>query len=262
MNRTRVARSDILRYAYLLSAAFLAGAVLVACQPVSVRSITNTTRNPADDQPPVSTGVVGEVPVLEEESNNGYNVVRYGGRFYALPQSVGPFIPETAVGGGYVEGETLQQVRLAIAALVIAGRERDFDVDPNAPRLLWENYHGFNLVRYRQRTYALRLDGIPFDASLADASKYLTANSPSALQEVIATSGTAELEVEADKSPAIAQLVDSDVNGYNLIRFGRRTYAIRMDDGSFDVDRFSRGEYRAAHVAPSASDLRAEFGPR
>ncbi|MCD4830505.1 MAG: putative sugar O-methyltransferase [Anaerohalosphaeraceae bacterium] len=100
-------------------------------------------------KPKISQAVFGR-PQLVQQDCRGFNIIRYGTKYYALASDIGPVDMAT------IEDEKLIEYQRAGKCFV----ERSpvglkATLDYNIPELLYENCNGFNVVKYKNRFYAI-----------------------------------------------------------------------------------------------------------
>jgi len=228
-----------------------------AAQPASARSraAEGPTKRPVD---PLGSGTT--LPRLIEEGYLGYNIVQWLDRYYAVPQGQGAFSEETARRGEYVSAEGPLLLKPKVEVRAIIDREQGADTSPTEPILVREGYRGYNLVRFEGRTHAVAQGSGAFVVSRRD--QYLSAASYAELKPILDEQVTAEFERHADADPTTPILLEEGVSGFNLVRYGRRTYALPQDQGGFDFARIKSGGIPGALEGESAATLRAALPGR
>jgi len=192
-------------------------------------------------------------PVLVQEAYRGYNLVRFGRRTFAVPQASGPSRSAATGLGGYVSGATVSEVHRLLSEQTADERARSAD-GSSQPFLILEGHRGHNLVRFGQRTYAVRQSTGPFLPEAAQRGDYIVGSTAAEVTATVDALIHAELERNADLLPDTAILIDTTYDGMNLIRYRRRTFAINRNDGAFDIERFRAGGFVGGVEAASAEE--------
>jgi hypothetical protein len=95
-----------------------------------------------------------------ESGFEGFNIFQYGDRYLGIAQRLGPvdlhwlnrrLVRDFRAQGGFVIGQSLNEVKGLVSQLVAAQRVHDASV----PILVEAAYRGFNLVQYQDRVYAI-----------------------------------------------------------------------------------------------------------
>lgn len=95
---------------------------------------------------------------LVRQGVSGYNIVRYGDRYYAIPQYEGEFSPEKADDGGYSAchvGDSVDEVLRSIEVRRLTSRPLSPDVAPGPVDVVVEGFHNFNIVRQGNEFHAI-----------------------------------------------------------------------------------------------------------
>jgi hypothetical protein len=106
---------------------------------------------------------------LLKEDCNGFEILKYGGQFYALARWLEPLdltradIPTLLSTGDLLVARSQQAIERVAHAVPPA-------IDPGVPVLWREGWRGFNIVRYARRFYAVAQRVGPFDLATADIS--------------------------------------------------------------------------------------------
>ncbi len=223
--------------------------------PPRARAAEAPAKRPVD---PLGSGTT--TPRLVEEGYLGYNLVQWLDQYYAVPQGQGAFSEEAARRGEYVSAEGPLLLKPKVEMRAIIDRELGADASPTDPILVREGYRGYNLVRFEGRTHAVAQGSGAFDVSRRD--QYLSAASYAELKPILDEQVIAELERQADADPNTPILLEEGVNGHNLVRYGRRTYALPQDQGGFDLARVKSGGIPGALEGESAAIVRAALPGR
>lgn len=106
------------------------------------------------------TRLANTSPLLVQEDYNGFNIVSCAGKFYGISQEIGPVnIQKLSVDGI----DNLRRSRQWIVGRSIFEVKQSIDAWPASPRLVQEDYKGFNLVQFRGVVYALDRAWGPID---------------------------------------------------------------------------------------------------
>ncbi|WP_343721727.1 glycosyltransferase [Herbaspirillum seropedicae] len=106
--------------------------------------------------------------------------------------------------------------------------------------LVIQGLKGLNIIRCGHLFYAVPQGAGEFSQARAEAGKYSLCLSGTSLKDVLR-----KVEALPDQGPEDIELVEQDVQGFNIIRYGRMFYAIPMNDGTFDIARVQSGQYRS-----------------
>jgi hypothetical protein len=177
-----------------------------------------------------------KLPSLVLENCNEFNVLKYGGRYYAVPMRFGAFDLTTADLPALVESGDLLVADSQAGAEQLA-RRAPVPVDPDVPTLVRENFRGFNIIRFGGRYHAV--------AQPAGAVDWAT-DIPrlQAVGAIVSGRTASEAEAEIDATirngaypvdPAVPFLFRESYRGFNVIVFGRRFYAVAQNVGPFDL---------------------------
>lgn len=123
---------------------------------------------------------------LVRQGINGYNIVRHGGRYYAIPQYEGEFSAEKANGGGYSSchmGDSVDEVLRSISGNPLTSRPLPSE-DCETGGLVVEGFHNFNIVRQGNEFYAIFQDESEFIRGNHLSRRDASAFSGSSLEEV------------------------------------------------------------------------------
>lgn len=173
-------------------------------------------------------------PKLVKQSCHGYNIVHYGERFIAVHLSLGPLDITS-----FTE-ETLDQLQETRKCVIRESLQEVVDslggqVSAGVPRLVKENFHGFNCVEFGDKVYALALTLGPIDLPCVTSE---TLQSWRASGQVVVASSLSELLQELDGGNG--KLVSPDRSGetyrnYNLVEHQSLSYAIPAKIGRVNL---------------------------
>jgi len=124
---------------------------------------------------------------LVRQGISGYNIVRHGDRYYAIPQYEGEFSPEKADGGGYSAchvGDSLDEVLRSIEACLLTSGPLSCDDDYVRVNVVVEGFHNFNIVRRGNEFHAIFQSESESIGGKDLSQRYTPSLSGSSLQEV------------------------------------------------------------------------------
>jgi hypothetical protein len=116
-------------------------------------------------QPPIGP-MEREIVHMEEEGYLGYNILRYRGVYYGIPQSEGEFIYQNFLAGDYqgaVSGKTVDEVRKAVANLTAVAKP---------VTLVDEGFLGYNLIQHDAVFYGIQQGDGEFDYAKFQTGHY------------------------------------------------------------------------------------------
>ena len=135
-------------------------------------------------------------PVLVWPSYRGFNVVRFAGQTYAVPQDGSAFSTTAARDGTYLMAESVKALKPIIDASATQQLEHQADTTPDVPMLVEGTDSGYNLIRFQRRTY-----GIPQGEGSFDLGRFRGGAYPGALEGASA----AEIRPLLPAAPANSQ---------------------------------------------------------
>jgi len=186
---------------------------------------------------------------MVETDRGGYNILSCNGRYFAIHQSEGDFDVGRACRREYQYcgfADSLDGIHAWIAAQPAL---------PDRSGKLVADHRGYNVIRFGIRYYAIRQGDGAFDLDRFHKGGYRDAAQgpdPATVKRNIDRIHYAGLAA-ASRVPL---LVESNYRGYNIIVLHRRFYAVRQDDGGFDVKRYRKGGYRGAVDAADVPALK------
>jgi hypothetical protein len=107
-----------------------------------------------------------EIVHMQEEGYLGYNIIRYRGVYYGIPQSEGEFIHQNFLAGDYqgaVSGKTVDEVRKAVANLAAAAKP---------VTLVDEGFLGYNLIQHDGVFYGIQQGDGEFEYAKFQTGQY------------------------------------------------------------------------------------------
>ncbi|QSH40342.1 hypothetical protein P0136_00165 [Lentisphaerota bacterium ZTH] len=134
-----------------------------------------------------NNGMAADVE-LSGEGIRGFNIIRYFFKYYAIPQSEGGFFLERIKNNEYSRSfsgitylTTVAKVKRNVSLEEAAMLEAPNEVHP---KLVFENFHGFNIIEFNGSFYGIsQLDGA-FDLEKIENDGYRTSFTGSTLLEV------------------------------------------------------------------------------
>jgi len=205
--------------------------------------------------------VPDHLPVLVQEGYQGYNFIRYGGRYYALKQGFS-FDAVTASRNEYAQG-------VLFSAENDEGLIRQLQVnrapEPAPEPQLLESYLKFNIIKYGDDLYILAQDEGAFDVSKFEKGAYRRAAKGNNAQALKTLVDKGEFGGETQKNngqaagterPLQPHLLES-YKKFNIIKYGNDIYLLAQGEGEFDVGTFERGGYTRAAKGTSIEELKA-----
>jgi len=127
------------------------------------------------------------------------------------------------------------------------------------PQLLEQNYHGFNLVLFRNRVYAIPQPEGAFELERVKKGGYSRSFQGSTVQEVkkAIDKEFVSPKVSDKKSAELPpQLLEQNYYGFNLILFRNRVYAIPQPEGAFELERVKKGGYSRSFQGSSVQEVK------
>lgn len=116
--------------------------------------------------------------------------------------------------------------------------------------LVMQGVKGLNVIRCGHLFYAIPQGAGEFSQARAEAGNYDPCVSGTSLKDVLRRVD------ELSGGEGDIELVEQDVRGFNLIRYGGVFYAIPMADGAFDIARAQAGQYSRMHTGNTAQAVR------
>lgn len=117
--------------------------------------------------------------------------------------------------------------------------------------LIMQGIKGLNVIRCGHLFYAVPQGAGEFSQARAEAGKYDPCVSGTSLKDVLR-----KLDELPDAKDDDIELIEQNVRGFNLIRYGRTFYAIPMADGAFDTARVQAGQYSSMHTGNTVEAVR------
>lgn len=148
----------------------------------------------------------------------------------------------------------LRRIRLAIRHFIPSqALSMDTDVSSRLPdiQLIKQGVKGLNIIRCGDQFYAAPESAGAFSFERAQAGGYEHYIRGANLKEVF-------MKVDALPTQTVedTELIEQNVLGFNIIRYGRDFYAIPMSDGAFDIARVQVGQYSRMHSGNSVGAVR------
>lgn len=176
-------------------------------------------------------------------SENGYSIVRHGGRYYGIPWSAGPIEVDktdiTQISSAFVEPNYVRAMQRL--------KQIQETAEAALPPHLIASENGYSIVHYRGTYY-----GIPWSAGPIEVDKADIAQISGAFVEPDHARAIRRLRQihEAAEAALPPQLVVSE-NGYNIVRYCGRYYGIPWTAGVLEVDKVDIAQIDGAFVETS-----------
>jgi hypothetical protein len=201
-------------------------------------------------------------PQLLEQDYDGFNLILFRNRVYAIPQSEGAFDLERVEKGGYsrsFQGDNIRKVKREIIEVGRRSKLTGEELFAKPPKLLEENYHGFNIIVFRNRVYAIPQPEGAFDLERVKKGEYSRSFQSSSLQEVKKAIDSEFFSSKVNDKKAAElppQLLEENYRGFNLVVFRNRVYAIPQSEGAFDLERVEKGGYSRSFQGSSVQEVK------
>lgn len=199
-------------------------------------------------------------PQLLEQNYQGFNLVLFRSRVYAIPQPEGAFELARVEKGDYsrsFQGNSAEEVKKAIDKEIFNERPENEKITDLPPQLLEQNYRGFNLVLFRNRVYAIPQPEGAFELERIEKGEYSRSYQGLSTEEVKKAideeSFVLRSKGDVDLPP---QLLEENYRGFNLILFHKQVYAILQTEGAFEMERVERGGYRRVFQGATSREVK------
>src|SRR5439155_3169268 len=183
-------------------------------------------------------------PRLRETGYWGYNLIACARKIYGLRQDEGDFELEKAERGEYNHcyiGESLDEVKKQIDEAALEGA---------APVLKETGFCGFNIIEYGTRFYALAQAEGKFDFAKFISNEYRHCYAASSIDDL----KNDLVDVLSRTSNPV--LLERGYLAFNLIQCGAMFYALAQNEGTFEIGKFQRGEYRRCFTGKSVDEVK------
>ena len=176
---------------------------------------------------------------LVEDGYNGFNIFRYGDRYLALAQALGPIdlhwlntrvVNDYKTKNAFFVGNSLDELKSLLAKFPSKSRS---DSRPE-PTLVRGGYRSFNIIRYEEQIYAIPEGQGAFEIERINRNEYNPWFSGRSLDEV---------QRLIDQYQLQPILLESGYRNFNIIQYGEEIYAIPQGEGAFEIERINRNEY-------------------
>jgi len=134
--------------------------------------------------------------------------------------------------------------------------------DPNIPwRLVEESYKGFNILRYGDQYIAVGQALGPVDVRrltprmVNDFQARRGIAIGNSLDEVKQLVSQFPLAQRSDNASGLI-LVEEGYEGFNLLRYGEKIYAIPQGEGEFEIDRIKKNDYSRWFSGGSSDEIK------
>jgi len=175
-----------------------------------------------------------EEPLLVEEGYETFNILQYGRDYYGLSQDEGAFEPQMAKKRKYKKcfrANSIADVKKAVNSLLCPQNDTA-NMGSSEPHLVEDNYHGFNIIRFRDKYYGISQEQGEFDITRFQKNLY---------DHCYQTTTTDEIKNIIDKVTARSNrslepiLIEEDYRGYNIVLFGDKYYGVFRNGELFDA---------------------------
>lgn len=177
-----------------------------------------------------------EEPLLIEEGYETFNLLQYGSDYYGLSQDEGAFEPQMAKKHKYKEcftANSIAEVKKAINSS-LRPQSDTANMGSSAPHLVEDNYHGFNIIRFRDRYYGLSQDQGEFDITRFQKNLYDHCYQTTAADEIRNIIDKVTARSNRSQEPI---LIEEDYRGYNIVLFGDKYYGVFRNGEAFDANK-------------------------
>jgi hypothetical protein len=163
---------------------FNAGKYTAQFAGFSVDEVRNQVADFAKSSP-LMEQILARPPEVVREGLHGFNIIRFGDRYFGVDQESGPFDDRgvrTGARTDYLVGATADEVAASVEHLAASNPEiirRD-----RVPRLIERNYLRYNIVAFEGMIYGLAQTEGSFDIEAFRAGKYSKCVSGTTLREV------------------------------------------------------------------------------
>ncbi|MGA2916326.1 MAG: hypothetical protein ABSE89_09905 [Sedimentisphaerales bacterium] len=201
-------------------------------------------------------------PKLVEENYYGFNLVSFRNRIYAIPQPEGAFELERVEKGDYsrsFQSDSVDEVKRAISQAYGQDETEAVKTVEYPPKLVEENYYGFNLVLFRGRIYAIPQPEGAFELERVEKGGYSRSFQGDSVDEVKRAISQAYRQDKAKAAKTIEsppRLVEENYYGFNLVSFRNRIYAIPQPEGAFELERVKKGGYSRSFQGDSIEKVK------
>lgn len=155
----------------------------------------------------------------------------------------------------------LRRVRLrrGPSSLSVAAPDGGHDVE-----LMRQGMHGFNVIRYARRYYAIPQGEGAFEPEKVKARAYSSCFSGASVDEVLQQLRAAASRrrppkptppVPAEKREPHVELVVEGLQGFNIVCVGATFYAILQQEGAFRIDKAASRGYRCSFSGESVEEV-------
>jgi hypothetical protein len=124
------------------------------------------------------------------------------------------------------------------------------DAEAEHPRLVQENYKGYNIVKFNGSYYGLAQCEGAFDIEKFKRDRYKRCFCGRTIEEV---QGIIDGAGSEQPEPV---LVEGGYEGYNIIYCAGKYYALAQGEGAFDIRKASRNEYKRCFVGSSIDQVK------
>ncbi|MHC4743242.1 MAG: hypothetical protein ACYS8Z_15110 [Planctomycetota bacterium] len=184
----------------------------------------------------VATSRPTEEPILIEEGYENFNIMLFGKTYYGLAQSEGIFEPQKAENGEYEKcfsANSMAYVKKAINAS-LQSKTQAMDASNWEPRLIEDNYRGFNIIRFGDRYYGLAQELGTFKPESYHNNDYYGCCRATSAEEVREMIDESAARSNKSGEPI---LIEEGYQVHNIVLYGDKYYAVPQDGEAFDTSR-------------------------
>lgn len=191
------------------------------------------------------------------EGYRGFNVLKWNGRYFAIPQGEGPFELRRFQRGDYSRRFAADALESLLGQIDAAGdgglNGTEGCSELGTAAVVHRGYRGFTLVRCGRWVYAVP-HGASIDCSRVCGAPLLAL----AGESVVSAMGLVDLwlrEVAVGKKQGEPYMVREGYRGYNILLLGGRYYAVAQSEGAVTASRLRRGRYSSMVSADTYDEV-------
>jgi hypothetical protein len=127
------------------------------------------------------------------------------------------------------------------------------------PQLVEENFHGFNLVLYLNRIYAIPQPEGAFEIKRIKSGSYSRAFEGDSISEVkqLIRRFVGQNVLVGDRAVDYTpRLIEEGYRGFNIIGYQTHIYALLQIEGPFDLQRFAAGAYNPSFMGDNINQVK------
>lgn len=132
------------------------------------------------------------------------------------------------------------------------------------PRLLEQNYYGFNLILFHGRVYAIPQSEGTFEIARIEKHGYSHSYQGGSAQEVKKAidkdfGSTVQVVNKVASNSQAPQLLEQNYRGFNLVSFRGRVYAIPQPEGAFEIEKIEKHGYSRSFQGNSSQEVKKDI---